>query len=180
MIRLFTAVELPPDLRRRMAAMCVGVESAKWVPEENLHLTLRFIGDVGEDVAHDLLPALGSVRGAPFTLTLAGAGHFGSRRHVRTLWLGVEKCPPLSALYDRIESALVRAGLEPEGRKFAPHVTLARLKNGAPHEVGGWLSANTLFRAAPFTVDRFVLFSSHLGRSGSIHTPERVFPLAGT
>lgn len=177
MIRLFTAIELPEELRRRMASLCAGVDKAKWVAEENLHVTLRFIGNVSEDVAHDILPALGAVRGRPFTVTLAGAGHFGSRRHVRTLWLGIERCPELGALYGRIDSALVRTGLEPEGRKFSPHVTLGRLKNGAPHEMRGWLAANTMFRSMPFTVDRFVLYSSFLGRNGSIYTPEQTFPL---
>ena len=179
MIRLFTAVELPAELRQRMAMLCRGVDRARWVAEENVHLTLRFIGNIGEDVAEDLLPGLDSVRTAPFPVTVAGAGHFGSRRHVRAIWLGVENCPPLETLYSRIESALVRAGLAPEGRKYAPHVTLGRLKEGAPREVRDWLAANSLFRAVPFTVDRFTLFSSHLGRNGSIYTAEREFPLRG-
>ncbi len=179
MIRLFVAVELPQELRARIGMMCTGIDSAKWVAVDNLHLTLSFLGELPEDRAEDIAGALSSVGGAPFPLTMGGAGHFGSGRRVRALWLGVERCPALSALRDRIESTLVRAGLPPEGRKFHPHVTVARFGDVSPGWIRDWLSANTLFRAAPFTIERFVLFSSHLRRGGAIYTPEMEFPLRG-
>ena len=178
MIRLFVAIEIPAELRLRMTALCAGVERARWVPEENLHLTLRFIGEVGEDVGEDVVAALSALRGEPFAVTVVGAGHFATGRRVRALWLGVDRTPALDALRRRVESALVRSGLAPEQRKYSPHVTLARLPGAAPGEVSGWLAANALFRAAPFVVERFVLFSSHLGRAGAIYTPEAAFPLA--
>ena len=84
----------------------------------------------------------------------------------------------LISLHDRIESALVRAGLEPEGRKYWPHITLARLNNASPGLARGWLAANTMFRAVPFTVDQFTLFSSHLSREKAIHRAEVEFPLS--
>ncbi len=178
MHRLFVGIELPGELRRRMVAIQTGVERAKWVPEDNIHLTLRFIGEVAHDVAADATAALGTVRVAPFPVTLEGAGHFGSGRRVRALWLGIERSDALLALRERIESALVRAGLEPEGRKYKPHITLARLNNRSPGLVRHWLSANAMFRAVPFTVASFTLFSSHLGRDKAIHTPEAVYPLS--
>lgn len=177
MIRLFTAVELPAELRRRMAQLCTGVDKARWVPEENLHLTLRFIGEVAEDLAEDIAAELDAVRAAPFPLTLSGAGHFESGRRVRTLWLGVEKSEALTALYDRIDAAVQRAGLPPEGRRFHPHITLARFRNGRPAAVRGWLAANGMFRAVPIMVERFVLFSSHLRSEGALYRPEVEFPL---
>jgi 2'-5' RNA ligase len=179
MIRLFVGLEIPAELRRRMAMLARGVDDARWVAEENLHISLRFIGEVPEDRAEDLAAALDTVRAPTFTITLSGAGHFESGRRVRVLWLGIERNEALKALYDKVESALVRAGLEPEGRKFKPHVTLARLKDARPASVKGWLAANTMFKAVPFTVDRFVLFSSRLGREGPTYTPEVVFPLRG-
>ena len=179
MIRLFVAIELPADLRRRMASLGVGIGRARWVAEDNLHLTLRFIGEVQDDHLDDIATALGQVRFRPFPVTVRGAGHFGSGRRVRSLWLGVEKSAELAALRDRVESALVRIGIAPEGRKFHPHVTVARLNNGAPHEVRGWLAANTMFAAVPFAVPRLVLYSSFLGSAGAIHTAEATFPLGG-
>lgn len=180
MIRLFVGLKIPEEIRRRMAWLARGVDIARWVPEENIHITLRFIGEVPEDQAEDLSAALETVRAAPFSLILSGAGHFESGGRVRALWLGLERSEELNGLYGKVESALVRAGQPPERRKFKPHVTLARLKDARPSAVSGWLAANTMFKAVPFTVDRFVLFSSHLGSKGAVYTPEVVFPLRAT
>ncbi len=179
MIRLFVAVDAPAALRRRAASLGRGIDRAKWVAEENMHITLRFIGETPEDRAEDFAEALDRVRAAPLELALSGAGHFGSGRRVRALWLGVEKSEALVALRDRIDSALVRAGCAPEGRKFHPHLTLARFNNGTPGEIHSWLAANTLFRSVPFMVDRFTLYSSHLGRAGAIYTAEAEYELRG-
>lgn len=179
MIRLFTAIELPGDIRRRLAAMAGGVPSARWVAEENLHLTLRFIGEVPEDRLDDITTALAAVRGAPFSITLSGVGHFESRRRARVLWAGVEPNTELAALHDRVESALVRAGLEPEGRKFSAHVTLARL-NGVPaKKVVDWLAAGAAFSTQPIAVGHFTLLSSFLSRGGAIYSTVQEFPLRG-
>lgn len=177
MIRLFVALEIPNELRERIASISRGVERARWVPEENIHLTLRFIGEVREDVMEDVVVELSKAGGDPFDVTVAGAGHFESGRRVRTLWLGIERNPALHALRERIDAAIARAGLPPEGRKFKPHVTLARLSDGAPEEVLGWLQANAMFRSVPFTANQFVLFSSFLGRNGPIYRAEAEFPL---
>ena len=177
MNRLFVGIELPEELRRRMVMIQTGVERAKWVAEENLHLTLRFIGEVSGDVASDVAEALSTVHAAPFLLTVDGAGHFESRKRVRALWLGIERSDALNGLRDRIESALVRAGLEPERRKFKPHITIARLNDGSPGMAREWLASNTMFRAIPFTVEKFVLFSSHLSREKAIYTVQAEYPL---
>ncbi len=178
MIRLFVGIELPGELRRRMALIQTGVERANWVAEENIHLTLRFIGEVAGDVAADAAEALATIHAPPFPLTVDGAGHFESRKRVRALWLGIERSDALLGLRDRIESALVRAGLEPERRKYKPHITIARINSGSPGMARDWLSANTMFRAVPFTVESFILFSSHLSRAKAIYTPEAEFPLS--
>ena len=121
-----------------------------------------------EDIAHEAA----AIRFDPFPVTLSGAGHFERRGRVSAVWLGVEPEPALTALRDRVEAAAIRAGQPSEGRKFRPHVTVARLNRARPGDVRDWLAANTLFRAVPFTVARFTLFSSTLGRSGSSYVAE--------
>lgn len=177
MIRLFVALELPSEIRDRLAMLSTGIDGARFVASENLHITLRFIGDVEEPVIDDIVAPLARIRAEPFPVTLTGAGHFESGRRVRAVWIGVEKSRPLMELQERIEAAVARAGLPPEGRRFVPHITMARLRNVAPGAIRGWLSNSTLFRAVPFQANRFVLFSSHLGREGSHYRIEEAFPL---
>ena len=179
MIRLFFGLELPEELRIRIDALSAGIDRARWTEPENLHVTLRFIGEVEEPAMEDIAQEATAIRFDPFPVTLSGAGHFERRGRVSAVWLGIEPDPALTALRDRIEAATVRAGQPPEGRKFRPHVTVARLDRVRPGEVRDWLAANTLFRAVPFTVHRFALFSSTLGRSGPNYRVECVFPPEG-
>ncbi len=176
MIRLFFGLELPAELRMRIASISAGIDRARWVDPENLHITLRFVGEVEGHAMEDIAQEAAAIRFEPFAVTLSGAGHFERRGKVSAVWLGVESNPEIAALRDRIEAASVRAGQPPEVRKFRPHVTVARLNRGRPGEVRDWLAANTLFRAVPFTVHGFALFSSTLGRSGSNYTVECRFP----
>ena len=177
MIRLFVAVELPGTLRQRLAMLCRGVKGARWVDESNIHLTLRFIGEVEEPQAEEIADALDRLRAPRFPLALVGAGHFETRGKVRTLWIGIEPSPALMQLQERIESALQRIGLPPEGRRFSPHITLARLDRGAPDIIRNWLHENSLFRAEPFTVEEFVLFQSLLGNGGAVYRVVADYPL---
>jgi len=170
-IRLFVAIPIPEELRRRMTMLCTGVRGAHWAHEDNMHVTLSFIGEVPDDRVADITAELDRVRSAPFALTLAGAGHFETGRRVRALWIGIEPEPALLALKERVDAALARAGHQPERRRFLPHVTIARMKGLSPGAVAGWLGANTLFRAVPFDVDRFVLYRSHLGQGGAHYQP---------
>ncbi len=172
MIRLFVGVELPEDVRERLVSLCAGVPGARWVPPENMHLTLRFIGEVANGEADDIYHALSAVRPRSFNLALSGVGHFETAGEVRALWVGVERNAELVALRNSIESALVRIGVPPDGRRFTPHVTLARLKDTPAHRVSAFLAHNSLFRAGPIPVRHFTLFSSFLQGSGAIHTPE--------
>ena len=129
-MRLFVGLTLPNHIRARLVALKGGLPNARWIAEENLHLSLRFIGEVPGGNDRDIDLGLQSVTASPFDLTLSGSGAFDRRGRVHSVWAGVEKSDTLTALRDRIESALVRTGLEPEHRKFTPHVTLARMKKG--------------------------------------------------
>ena len=176
MLRLFVGIGFPPTLKLQLSLLRSGVPGAKWVDPGNFHLTLRFIGETDEVVAADVDDALVRLRARRFTLQLAGTGVFGDRP--RSLWVGVERSPELVALRDKIEQALIRAGLPPEQRKFAPHVTLARLHNPALDQLRGFLAANAQFRADPLPVEGFSLIASFQTKAGSVYEDQAEYPLA--
>lgn len=179
MIRLFVGLELPPDLRDALERLTGGIPGARWTPPENYHITLRFIGEVDEDRCEDIHDALSEVASPAFSLCVAGIGAFESSHRAHTLWVGVPKDPPLVHLRDKVERAVVSAGLEPERRKFAPHVTLASVKQAPLHKVHDFIAHHNLFRSEPFRVERFTLYSSALGRAAPIYTAEADYPLRG-
>lgn len=177
-MRLFVALDLPWELKQRLAVLCGGITGARWVPVENFHLTLRFIGDADPVQAEEIDLALASVRAPRFPLDLTGIGTFGKADRVVTLWAGVARTEALEHLHGKIETALRRAGMEPERRRFIPHITLARLDQAAEAKVAAFIQAKNLFRAAPAVMDHFTLFSSHLHPDGAIYTPEAEYRLA--
>lgn len=175
MLRLFVGIALPPELKLRLSLLANGVPGARWVDPGNYHLTLRFIGEVDEGLAGDIDAALAQLRAPRFEVALAGVGHFGDRM----LWVGVEKNPPLVHLRDKVESALVRLGLPPETRRYAPHVTLARLREPALDKLGAFLAMHAQFRAAPLPVEHFSLIASFPTKAGSIYEDQADYPLSG-
>lgn len=184
MIRLFVGLPLPEPLRAALAEHQNGVPGARWVEPADLHVTLRFIDEVDEGLAADVDEALAAVRVPAPRIALHGLGAFGDRRGTRALWVGVEPDAALSHLHDRVEAACRIAGLEPETRKFKPHITLARFSSRAAPpgaRVEDIVAANTDWRPPPgldaFTPDRFTLFSSHLGCAGAHYTAEREYAL---
>lgn len=177
MIRLFVAIDFPESVKKMLSALCYGIPGAKWIPEEQFHLTLRFIGDVDGGVFRDIMDTLAEVRSAPFSIRLRGLGHFPPRNAPRVLWVGVEPAAEVSLLRDRVESKLVRLGLEPERRKFSPHVTLARLQDVSLGKLTRFLSGNALFASEEFIISEFHLYSSVLTPKGAIHEIEAGYPL---
>lgn len=167
MIRLFAGLTLPQHHRQRLAALGCGVEDARWVAAENLHVTLRFIGEVDEDQAEDLAAALDLVTADPFEVSIKGLGTFGHPPH--SVWAGVVDTPPgaLAALHANVESALVRAGAKPEGRKYTPHVTLARFRHVQASRLVRFMEGSADLCLDPFSVTGFTLFQSHLSPSGA-------------
>lgn len=177
MIRLFVGIELPETVRERLAGMSGGVPGARWVAPENMHLTLRFIGEIEYGLAEDLDAALAKLQSPSFDLTLDGIGYFGKPSAARALWAGVRKCEALMRLQAKVEIAAQRLGLPAEERKFAPHITLARLRGVPAARLQRFVEANGHFLAGPIPVDSFVLFSSALGSGGSVYTAEAAYPL---
>jgi 2'-5' RNA ligase len=176
MIRLFVALALPEPVKTSLSLLGGGVPGARWLDDDQLHLTLRFIGEVEENVAHDIDDTLVGLRAPAFTLELAGTGEFGGK-NPRALWAGVKPNEALLHLQKKIETALQRIGLPAEARKFTPHVTLARLKAAPREKIVQFLTQHALYASGPFLVNAFVLYSSHPGREGSIYHPEREYPL---
>lgn len=176
MHRLFLALRPPPPIREAcLDAMARGPAGWAWQDEEQLHLTLRFIGQVERPVAEELATALGSLHAPAPTIQLAGVGHFdhGPRS---VLFARVAPREPLAALHDKLDRLLVRCGLEPERRAFLPHITLARSRGHAEHP-DLWIEARAGLASAPVTIDHVTLYESHLGRHGPSYEPIARYPL---
>jgi 2'-5' RNA ligase len=177
MPRLFTGLEIPPAIVQSLATLRGGLPGARWIDPENYHLTLRFIGDVDDVVAREVAFMLGRVRRTGFELRFDGLSAFGGRRP-RAVIATLATTPALLDLQAEHERLMQRVGLEPEGRKFTPHVTLARLRDSTSQHVAEYLSARGQFRTPPFDVSRFVLFSSRASVGGGPYVVEAEYPLA--
>lgn len=178
MYRLFVAIDFPEDIIQQLARLCYGMPGARWVPEDQLHLTLRFIGEVDGAQFREIKDELESIKVPTFRLTLKGIGHFPPRKKPRVLWAGVEKNDTLALLKSRVDAAIGRTGLSGDDRKFAPHVTLARFRE--PPSLGrltAYIAGNNLFATMPFAVPAFHLYSSQLTPKGAIHTLEASYSL---
>ena len=178
MPRLFVAIRPPDHIMDQLLDTMGGIEAARWQDEAQLHLTLRFMGEVDPPLAEDLALALGRIGASPFELSLSGVGHFEKKGKVHTLWAGLAPSPALDALQARIERLCQQIGLEPEGRRFAPHITVARLP-GSAGPVGDWLAQHGTLRSDPWLVGSFHLYESTLAPSGAIYDPVVDYPLRG-
>lgn len=177
MPRLFTGLEIPSDVGQALSLLRGGLPGARWITPDHYHVTLRFIGDVDDVIAREVDLMLGRVRRPSFELHLEGLSSFGGRRP-RAVVAAVAPTSPLLELQHEHERLMQRIGLEPEGRKYAPHVTLARLRKSSSRDVAEYLAARGLFRTPPFTVSRFVLFSARASVGGGPYVVEAGYPLS--
>ena len=180
-IRLFAAIALPDHVVERLLPLMKGVPGAIWRPRENLHLTLRFFGEVSEPMADDIDAGLGAIgeTTAPFELRLKGAGAFGGA-DPHALYVGAAESEALKKLAAHCERAARRSGLKPETRKFAAHVTIAYLKSAPLDRVHAFESRLGLFEAPPFRVESFGLYSSWVRKSApSLYRLEAEYALVG-
>jgi 2'-5' RNA ligase len=179
MHRLFVGIRPPAPVRERLLGLMGGVSGARWQTDEQLHLTLRFIGEVDRHLARDVDAALGGLHHPAFDIALSGIGAFERRGEPTALWAGVAPQEPLRALHRKVEQTLVRLGLEPERRAYLPHITLARLPRGAGTlqpllETAGGISS------PPFAVMEVCLFESRLTPEGADYTIVERYPLNGS
>jgi 2'-5' RNA ligase len=175
-MRLFVALALPDAVADGLLTLQTGVPGADWSGREQLHLTLRFIGEVDGRDANEIDDALSTIAAPRFMLALKSVGEFGGK-HPRALWAGVREADAVIHLARKVETALQRIGQPAEQRKFTPHVTLARLRGSPQEKVIDYLTDHALYASAPFEVGEFILYSSVLTSDGSIYTPERNYPL---
>jgi 2'-5' RNA ligase len=177
MPRLFIALDLPEPIKERLEWLCHGVDGARWVRDRQFHLTLSFLGEVPGPAAEELRQGLAGVRGDPFEMRLEGLGAFPPRGTPRVLWIGAEPRDAIHELHEKVESRLKRLGFPGETRRFAPHVTLARLRQPARQVLLRYIEAHAQVTTEPFAVTDFQLFSSVLGKAGPHHRIEASYPL---
>jgi 2'-5' RNA ligase len=177
MPRLFTGLEIPADVAQSLASLRGGLPGARWIDPEHYHVTLRFIGDVDDIVAHEVASLLARVRRESFDLRVDDLKSFGGRKP-RAVVAALGPAQALMELQGEHERLMQRVGLEPEGRKFIPHVTLARLRDSSSRQVADYLAVRALFRSPAFRVSRFVLFSSRNSVGGGPYVVEAAYPLA--
>lgn len=168
MHRLFVAIRLPGPVRAQLLDLMGGVAAARWLTDDQLHLTLRFIGEVDRHLARDIDAALSSVHHPGFSIALNGIGAFERRGEAAILWAGVTPHEPLRVLHKKVDQALVRVGVEPDRRAYMPHITLARLPRGAG-PVGSLLERSGGVGGPPFPVAQFCLYESRLSPEGPVY-----------
>ena len=169
MHRLFVAIRPPKPIRDYLLGIMGGISGARWQSDDQLHLTLRFIGDVDGRMADDIHAALGTVRQAPFDVAIDGLGAFDRRGDPKAVWAGVTPHDALKELHKKVDKACQRAGLDPERRAYHPHITLARL-NRASGPIGNAMESAGGIRTAPFRVDSFSLYESDLTPEGAVYS----------
>lgn len=169
MHRLFVAIRPPSAIRKLLLAAMGGISGARWQSEDQLHLTLRFIGEVDRHIAGDIHAALGAVHQPPFDLALNGIGAFERRGLAETVWAGVAPHAPLRALHKKVDAALARVGVAPDERAYLPHITLARLKRSSG-PVGNLLESAGGLGSPAFAVDHFALFESDLTAEAAVYS----------
>lgn len=175
MIRLFTALEVPPEVSGKLTQLQRGLDGARWIEPHDFHITLRFLGDIPENLADDADEALSQIPMTPFPVEIEGLGEFGGAEP-RALWARVKPSEPLRVLQGRHERAMRRIGLKPETRNFLPHITIARLKRADPAEIAQFIQAHNLFATPDFTATRFALFSSRASKGGGPYVIEKIYP----
>jgi len=180
MISLFAAIEIPELIRSQLAGLQSvddGAWDANWVPEDNFHITIAYIGQVEEPLAADIDTELARIRTGGFTARIKGVGAFGGAKP-QMMHALAEPSQHLTYLHEKVTTILRRLGVQLEkSNRYTPHVTLARPRHAPLEPVQRWIAANNLFDSGPFPVDRFVLFSSHKTGEGRHYEPERDYKL---
>ncbi len=177
-MRLFAALAVPDTVAQALMLLQGGVPGARWLAREQLHLTLRFIGEVDGRDARAIEDALDGIDAPAFDLQLHGVGQFGNRQP-HTLWAAARRHEMLEHLQRKVDTAIRRVGQPQDAHKFMPHVTLARLRHPDLEMMREWLTAHALFTSEEFAVTAFCLYSSKLTSAGSIYRIEQEFALRG-
>jgi len=176
MTRLFVAICLPEEVRNSLGSLQLGLANVRWIPNESLHLTVRFIGEVSTLDAEDIVGALGQIRTPPFEVRFGELGSFSSGNRIRSLWVGLEETGNLENLKRSVDRRLTNVGVGPDSRKYIPHVTLGRVESRLSN-LNQFLNWTSLVLHPAVKVDQFVLLESRLSKSGSKYIPVQTYSL---
>ena len=178
--RLFVSIGLPEPCRTALAELMEPIDGVRWTRSEQLHLTLRFLGDVLEGQLQRMVETLKTVRVEAFVLPLEGVGIFPPRGHPRILWAGLGNAHTrLFQLRQRVDDALLAAGWQGELRSFDPHITVGRVVTATRAATEAWVHKHREFEGPPFRVESFQLVTSELHSNGPVHRVHSEFPLKG-
>jgi len=177
MIRLFIAIDLPETLRKEVEGMGRSIQGARPVPDDQLHLTIKFIGEVESSRLLDIQEALTTISVPKFSIRLKGVGTFPPRGLPRVIWAGVEPMEQILPLRNTIERTLASIDIPRDKKKFTPHLTLARIKNSSLRHLQQYLAGNAFFQTSEFPVEDFHLYSSQLTAKGALHTLQSSYSL---
>jgi RNA 2',3'-cyclic 3'-phosphodiesterase len=177
MPRLFAGLEIPEEVGHTLSMLRGGLPGARWIDPEDYHVTLRFIGDIDAVSANEIASMLFRINRKPFEVTVQGLQSFGGKKP-RAVVASVLPSRPLIELQAELERLMQRLGLDPEGRKFTPHITLARLRDATNQDVADYLSMRGYFPTKIFTAQRFVLFSSRASTGGGPYVVEDSYALS--
>jgi 2'-5' RNA ligase len=175
--RMFIAIELPSDVREAILQIEAGVPGAYWYEDDQLHLTVRYLGRIDGRKAESVAMAMRRLEPPPFELALSGVGFFPPRGEVESLWVGVDKSPELERLRARVDGVATKLGIEPDRRRYMPHVTIARTENVHEGRLADFLAGHALWKSRTFRVDSLTLFSSRDRDWGPEYQREEVFLL---
>lgn len=176
MRRLFVAIDIPEHIRDSLLELQSGLQGARWRPYDNLHLTLRFIGEVDRHTEREIDSALSRITAPAFEINMEGTGKFGNKRP-HTLWAGVHSNTALLHLAQKVETAITQSGLLPEKRKYTPHVTIAYLNHINELDLNTFIATHSDFKTPTFQIDSFHLYQSHMGKSASHYEIIASYPL---
>jgi 2'-5' RNA ligase len=176
-MRLFIAIELPDEIKKLLEGMRTDIPGSRWVPLEQIHLTISFLGEVDDTTVDLLTGALATIKAPGFNLCFSSTGCFPDRRRPRVLWVGLEPEPLLNSLASLVRESVLACNIPQEERPFSPHITLARLKLPTPREVDAFLDQSQK-QVPPVMVREFILFRSLLTSQGAVHTPVKTFALS--
>jgi 2'-5' RNA ligase len=178
MPRLFLAIDLPEETKEQLRQLRVDIPGARWVPSNQLHLTLAFLGDVEMESMKRLMGKLAAVRSPAFSLRLGEFGCFPNRKRPRVAWIGIRPEPLLMSLADQVRETVLSCEISLEERPFSPHITLARIKQAVGNDCDAFLAQTRGQEPALIPVREFILFESRLSSSGALHIPLRAFELS--
>jgi RNA 2',3'-cyclic 3'-phosphodiesterase len=176
MQRLFVGLDPPESIKQFLLGLQGGISAARWQTIEQLHLTLRFIGEVDRHMARDVAASLNAISYAPFSIALSGSGTFDKHGKIHTLYIGVTPDSPVRTLHNKVDAALTRIGIAPEQKNYLPHITLARL-NQSSGAVTHFMSSQGGVTSAPFEITHLCLYESTLTRDAAAYTIIERYPL---